>query len=56
MKSGKHLPEIKQALREEGLYEKASMVKDCGMETQEICWGLDEDTERNSYFTTILVP
>ncbi len=56
MKSGRHLPETKQLLKEMGLYERASMVKDCGMETQELCWGLDEDTERNSYFTTILIP
>lgn len=56
MKSGKKLPETKQLLRKLELYEGASMVKDCGMETQEICWGLDEDTERSSYFTTILIP
>lgn len=56
MKSGSHLPQTKRLLRELGLYERSSMVKDCGMETQELCWGLDEDTERNSYFTTILIP
>lgn len=56
MKNGKNLPQVKQLLKEMELYDRASMVKDCGMETQEICWGLDEDTERNSYFTTILVP
>ncbi len=56
MKAGRSLPETKRVLKETGMYECASMVKDCGMETQEICWGLDEDTERGSYFTTILVP
>lgn len=56
MKSGKNLPEMKKVLKEMKLYDRASMVKDCGMETQEICWNLDEDTERNSYFTTVLVP
>ena len=56
MKSGKHLPETKRLLQEAGLYERAAMVKDCGMDTEEICWSLDEDTERASYFTTILVP
>ncbi|MBO5093619.1 MAG: sirohydrochlorin cobaltochelatase [Lachnospiraceae bacterium] len=55
MKSGKNLPETKRLLKDMGLYRQASMVKDCGMETQELCWSLDEDTERNSYFTTILV-
>lgn len=55
MKSGKHLPETKRILKEMGLYDQAAMVKDCGMETQELCWNLDEDTERNSYFTTILL-
>lgn len=56
MKSGKYLPEAKRMLREAGLYETAAMVKDCGMDTEEICWSLDEDTQRASYFTTILVP
>ena len=56
MKSGKNLPETKRILKEMGLYERASMVKDCGMDSEEICWGLDEDTERNSYFTTIVIP
>jgi len=56
MKSGKSLPETKRILQKTGLYARSSMVKDCGMDTQEICSGLDEDTERNSYFTTVLVP
>lgn len=56
MKSGKSLPEAKRILKEMGLYDRASMVKDCGMDSEEICWGLDEDTERNSYFTTIVIP
>jgi len=56
MKSGKSLPGTKRLLKELGLYERSSMVKDCGMESQEICWRLDEDTERNSYFTTIVIP
>ncbi len=55
MKSGRHLAETKRTLKEMGLYDQAAMVKDCGMETEEICWNLDEDTERDSYFTTIFV-
>ncbi len=56
MKSGRNLPEAKRLLKEMGLYDCASMVKDCGMDTEELCWSLDEDTERSSYFTTVLIP
>ena len=56
MKSGKKLPEIKKLLKELALYDSTHLVRDCGLATQEVCQNLDEDTDRDSYFTTLFVP
>ena len=55
MKSGKKLPEIKKLLKELALYDSTHLVRDCGLATQEVCQNLDEDTDRDSYFTTLFV-
>ena len=55
MKTGKSMPAVKQALKEAGLYEKASLVQNCGLPDEKACPTLDEADEDPSYFTTILV-
>ena len=55
MKSGKALPEVKEALRGKGLYEKASMVRNCGLPGERICRSLDEDEGNARYFSVIIV-
>lgn len=55
MKTGKAMPEVKRALKEAGLYEKASMVANCGLPDEQVCYSLDDAAEDAGYFTTILV-
>ncbi len=55
MKTGKALPQVRQALREQGLYEKASLVQNCGLPDQKICRSLDEAEDGVGYFTNIVV-
>lgn len=55
MKTGKALPEVRQALRRQGLYEKASLVQNCGLPNQKICRSLDDAEDDAGYFTTIVV-
>ncbi len=55
MKTGKSMPAVKQALKDAGLYEKASLVQNCGLPDEKVCHSLDEADEDPSYFTTILV-
>lgn len=54
MKTGKALPQVRQLLKEKGLYEKASLVQDCGLPSQRVCPSLD-DADEAGYFTTIVV-
>ena len=55
MKTGKALPQVREALRRQGLYEKASLVQNCGLPTQVVCHSLDEARDDIGYFTTIVV-
>lgn len=55
MKTGKSMPAVKQALKDAGLYEKASLVQNCGLPDEKVCHSLDKADEDPSYFTTILV-
>jgi precorrin-2/cobalt-factor-2 C20-methyltransferase len=55
MKSGKSFGQVRDALREAGLLEKASMVIDCGLPTEQIFENLEDAPEDAGYFTTILV-
>lgn len=55
MKTGKALPEVRAALQKRGLYEKASLVQNCGLPTEKVCRRLDEAEDGVGYFTTIVV-
>ncbi len=55
MKSGKALPAVRQALKDAGLLEKASMVQNCGLPNQKVFETLEESGDETGYFTTILV-
>ena len=55
MKTGKAMPEVKRVLKEAGLYEKASMVANCGLPDEQVCPSLDDASEDAGYFTTMLV-
>lgn len=55
MKAGKPLAQVKQTLREEGMYEKASLVQNCGLPDERIAFSLDDAEENEGYFTTMVV-
>ncbi len=55
MKAGKSLPRLRQELREAGAYEKASLVQDCGMESEIVAKSLDDAPDKGGYFTTLVV-
>lgn len=55
MKTGKAMPEVRQALARRGLAEKTKLVQNCGLPNQKICQSLDEAEDDISYFTTIIV-
>ncbi len=55
MKAGKGLGEVKQELKKAGLYEKASLISDCGLPSETICVSLDEAKDDMGYFATIVV-
>ncbi len=55
MKAGKGLGEVKTALKSAGLYEKASLISDCGLPSERICNSLDIAEDDMGYFATIIV-
>lgn len=55
MKSGKPLASVKQTLCEEGMYEKASLVQNCGLPDEKIAYSLDDAEENGGYYTTMVV-
>ena len=55
MKAGKPLAQVKETLRAKGMYEKASLVHDCGMPSQTVAASLDDADETGRYFTTMVV-
>ena len=55
MKAGKSLPRLREELREAGVYEKTSLVQDCGMPTEVVAVNLDDAPEQGGYFTTLVV-
>lgn len=55
MKSGRQLPQAAEALRQRGLLEKAAMVRDCGLPTEQVCRDLTHLPEDTGYFSTIVV-
>lgn len=55
MKAGRPLPKVKELLKTKGLYEKASLVQNCGLPDEVVAESLDEAEENNGYFTTMVV-
>ncbi len=55
MKAGKGLGAVKEELKLAGLYEKASLISDCGLNSERICQSLDEAEDDMGYFATIIV-
>lgn len=55
MKAGKPLKQVKQTLKQAGLYDNASLVQNCGLPDEKIAKSLDDAEENNGYFTTMVV-
>ena len=55
MKSGIHLDEVRKALEEQGMLDRAALVANCGLPGELVSRNLRELPERLSYFTTIIV-
>lgn len=55
MKSGRQLPQAAEALRQRGLLEKAAMVRDCGLPTEQVCRDLTHLPQDTGYFATVIV-
>ena len=55
MKSGRQLPRVAEALGQRGLLEKAAMVRDCGLPTEQVCRDLTHLPEDTGYFATVIV-
>lgn len=55
MKSGSQLPRVADVLQRQGLLEKASMVRDCGLPTEAVCRDLRQFPADAGYFATIVV-
>ncbi len=54
MKYGRKFPEVREALRRSGQLENAALVKNVGMDGQELCLDLDR-VESTGYFSLIIV-
>lgn len=55
MKAGKPLSKVKEVLRAKGMYEKASLVQNCGMPDELVARSLDDAEDNGRYFTTMVV-
>jgi len=55
MKSGRELVKLRELLRERGLLDRAYMVADCGLETEEVFTDLDEIDENASYMAVVVL-
>ena len=55
MKSGRQLPQAAELLRQKGLLEKAAMVRDCGLPTEQVCRDLSRLPQDAGYFATVIV-
>lgn len=55
MKAGSDLLALKEELRRAGCYEKASLVRDCGLPGQSVARSLDDAPDKGSYFATMVV-
>lgn len=55
MKSGRQLPQVAELLERKGLLERAAMVRDCGLPTEQVCRDLTHLPEDTGYFATVIV-
>ena len=55
MKARRSLADTKRILREEGAFDGAELVEDCGLPGERVCRSLDDVPDRGSYFSTMVV-
>lgn len=55
MKSASRLDQVRQALKEQGLMDRAAAVSNCGLPDELVCTDLEQLPERAGYYTTIIV-
>lgn len=55
MKTRRSLADTKRILREEGAFDGAELVEDCGLPGERVYRSLDDVPDRGSYFSTMVV-
>lgn len=55
MKARRSLADTKRILREEGAFDAAELVEDCGLPGERVYRSLDDVPDRGSYFSTMVV-
>lgn len=55
MKARRSLADTKRILREEGTFDGAELVEDCGLPGERVYRSLDDMPDRGSYFSTMVV-
>lgn len=55
MKARRSLADTKRILREEGAFDGAELVEDCGLPGERVYRSLDDVPDRCSYFSTMVV-
>lgn len=55
MKARRSLADTKCILREEGAFDGAELVEDCGLPGERVYRSLDDVPDRGSYFSTMVV-
>lgn len=55
MKARRSLADTKRILREEGAFDGAELVEDCGLPSERVYRSLDDVPDRGSYFSTMVV-
>ena len=55
MKARRSLADTKRILREEGAFDGAKLVEDCGLPGERVYCSLDDVPDRGSYFSTMVV-
>ena len=55
MKARRSLEDTKRILREEGAFDGAELVEDCGLPGERVYRSLDDVPDRGSYFSTMVV-
>lgn len=55
MKARRSLADMKRILREDGAFDGAELVEDCGLPGERVYRSLDDVPDRGSYFSTMVV-